>query len=394
MFKLFKRSQPVTDTYEILKSIGIGAPTTSGKHVNSEIAQTLPAVYCAVATIAEEVASLPLHVYTKSQDNRQRVADHYAEVLLNLQPNEYQTPYDFRLALLRAVLLRGNGYARIEFDQGTPVALHLIHPDSIIVEQLDNGRLIYQVTNKKGRISKLLQEEILHIRYHSDDGIIGKSPVAVCRDTIGLGLAQNEFGAAQFKNGVAPTGVLEFDKWLTTEQIKHLKETTNANNTGAHNAGKNLILEGGMTWKPIGLSNQDAQWLASRQFTIADIARMFKISPIFLQDYSNSTYSNFSEASRAFLTQSLRPWLTNLQQAFASRLVDNRQLTLEFQTKDLLRATAAERFEVYDNAIRNGIMNPNECRKAENMPPREGGDEYSQSWSQQAQAQDNANDEM
>jgi len=149
-----------------------------------------------------------------------------------------------------------------------------------------------------------------------------------------------------------------------------------------------------MTWKPIGLSNQDAQWLASRQFTIADIARMFKISPIFLQDYSNSTYSNFSEASRAFLTQSLRPWLTNLQQAFASRLVDNRQLTLEFQTKDLLRATAAERFEVYDNAIRNGIMNPNECRKAENMPPREGGDEYSQSWSQQAQAQDNANDEM
>jgi len=267
MFKLFKRSQPVTDTYEILKSIGIGAPTTSGKHVNSEIAQTLPAVYCAVATIAEEVASLPLHVYTKSQDNRQRVADHYAEVLLNLQPNEYQTPYDFRLALLRAVLLRGNGYARIEFDQGTPVALHLIHPDSIIVEQLDNGRLIYQVTNKKG-------------------------------------------------------------------------------------------------------------------------------SPIFLQDYSNSTYSNFSEASRAFLTQSLRPWLTNLQQAFASRLVDNRQLTLEFQTKDLLRATAAERFEVYDNAIRNGIMNPNECRKAENMPPREGGDEYSQSWSQQAQAQDNANDEM
>lgn len=392
--KLFTRSTAQTDTYELLKSLGVGAPTSSGKLVNSELAQTLPAVYCAIATLAEEIAALPLHVYTKSQDSRERLVNHYAEVLLNLQPNEYQTPYDFKLALLRAVLIRGNGYARIVFNQGVPESIHLIHPDSIIVEQLDNMRLRYQVTNKKGKISNLLQEEVLHIRYHSDDGIIGKSPVTVCRDTIGLGLAQNEYGASQFKHGVAPTGVMEFDKWLTKEQIAHMKEGLTANNSGSHNAGKHLVLEGGMKWKAIGLSNQDAEWLKSRQFTIDDISRMFKISPLFLMEYSNSTYSNFSEAQRAYLSQTLRPWLTNIQQALSSRLIDNRTMTIEFDTKDLLRATASERFEVYDTAIRNGIMNPNQCRRAENMPPREGGDEYSQSWNQQAQAQDNANQEM
>ena len=58
--------------------------------------------------------------------------------------------------------------------------------------------------------------------------------------------------------------------------------------------------EGGMDYKQLGMSNQDAEWLASRRFTIEDIARMFNVSPIFLQEYSNSTYSNFSEASRAF----------------------------------------------------------------------------------------------
>lgn len=394
MFKLFKRSQPVDNTYELLQSLGIGVPTTSGKHVNSEVAQTLPAVYCAVSTIAEEVASLPLHVYNKSPTNRERLNNHPAEILLNLEPNEYQTPYDFKLALLRAVLLKGNGYARIQFNQGTPEALHLIHPDSILVEQLENGRLRYQVTNKQGKIGNLLQEEVIHIRYHSDDGIIGKSPITVCRDTIGLGLAQSEYGASQLKHGVAPKGVMEFDKWLSTEQITRLKDHITSNYSGSQNAGKHLVLEGGMKWKPIGLSNSDAEWLQSRQFTIADIARMFKISPIFLQDYSNSTYSNFSEASRAFLTQSLRPWLTNLQQSLSSRLVDNRQLTIEFETKDLLRATAAERYQVYDNAIRNGIMNPNECRKAENMPPREGGDQYSQSWDQNSEGNNFADETM
>jgi phage portal protein BeeE len=79
---------------------------------------------------------------------------------------------------------------------------------------------------------------------------------------------------------------------------------------GAKNAGKTPILEGGMDYKQLGMSNQDAEWLASRRFTIEDIARMFNVSPIFLQEYSNSTYSNFSEASRAF-TDGARGWRTS-----------------------------------------------------------------------------------
>jgi len=391
MFGLFKRSAHThpTDTYELLKSIGLGTPTTSGKLVNSEVAQTLPAVYCAVATIAEAIAALPIHTYRKDGDERMRQTQHHAERLLNVAPNDYQTPYDFKLALLRAVLLRGNGYAKITFDgTGKPNGLHLIHPDSIIVEQLASGRIGYRMTDKQGKFHNLLQEEVLHIRYHSDDGIFGKSPVSVCRDSIGLGLAQSEFGAGQFKNGVSPTGVIEFDKFLNDKQRENVKQSLKDQYTGSSNAGKTLVLEGGSNWKPIGLSNQDAEWLKSRLFTVSDIARMFKLSPIFLQDYSNSTYSNFGEASRAFLSQSLRPWLTNLQQAFSSRLISDRnrsQYTIEFETKDLLRATAEERFKNYETAISIGMMSPNECRRAENLPSYVGGDEMSQSWKQQSE---------
>ncbi|ENF0090465.1 phage portal protein, partial [Escherichia coli] len=104
------------------------------------------------------------------------------------------------------------------------------------------------------------------------------------------------------------------------------------------------ILEGGMSYQQLGMSNQDAEWLASRRFTIEDIARMFNVSPIFLQEYSNSTYSNFSEASRAFLTMTMRPWLANFEQQIKNALlvaspVPGIRYQVEFDSADLLRAT-------------------------------------------------------
>jgi HK97 family phage portal protein len=288
------------------------------------------------------------------------------------------------------VLLRGAGYAKITHDgTGKSSSLHLLHPDSIKPELLGTGRLGYRYTDAKGKQSNLLQEEVLQILYHSDDGINGKSPITVCRETIGLGIAQQEFQASQFKNGMRVSGSLEAPGNLNQEQYDRLKDRLD-NHTGTANTAKPMLLEGGLKWNQIGLSNTDSEWLASRLFTISDVARMFKLSPIFLMDYSNSTYSNFSEASRAFLSQSLRPWLTNIQQALAHSLISetNKPTTvIEFETKDLLRATAEDRFKVYDVAIRNGVMSPNECRSAENLPARAGGDEYSQSWIQKGQTE-------
>ncbi|EKN5087236.1 phage portal protein, partial [Yersinia enterocolitica] len=169
---------------------------------------------------------------------------------------------------------------------------------------------------------------------------------------------------------------------------------------GARNAGKTPIIEGGMKYEQLGMSNQDAEWLASRRFTIEDIARIFNISPIFLQEYSNSTYSNFSEASRAFLSQTLRPWLTNFeQQVKASLLVASHPVQIryqvEFDTADLLRANPQERFRSYETAIKSGVMSPNEAREREGMPAYAGGEEFSQAWKQTVQVKsDDAKDDL
>ncbi len=123
-------------------------------------------------------------------------------------------------------------------------------------------------------------------------------------------------------------------------------------------------------------------------FTIEDIARMFNVSPIFLQEYSNSTYSNFSEASRAFLTMTMRPWLANFEQQIKNALlvaspVPGIRYQVEFDSADLLRATPGERFATYERGIKSDVMCPNEAREREGLSPRDGGDEFSQAWKQE-----------
>ena len=389
--KIFTRSAQSPE--EIMSLLAGDRQTRTNVLVNSDTAQGLPAVYCAVNTIADAVSNLPIHVYKRdTEGEKERQRTHVVERLMNISPNGYQTAFDFKVALLRSVLLTGNGYAEIIYDNaGRVQKLIPLHPNEVNVKKLTNHRIGYQVTDN-GKPRPLQQEEILHIRVNSDDGVIGKSPITVCREALGLELAAQEHGSDFFANGIRPFGALKTDKALKSEQFKNLQEGLEA----FAKPGKRfrpLILEGGLEWAPIQISNEDAEWIESRKFGVADIARMFKISPIFIMDYSNSTYSNFSEASKAFLQQTLKPWLTNIEPALLMKLIPERNqsmVTIEFETKDMLRTTAKERFEIYDIAIRNGLMNPDECRRAENMAPREGGNEYSQSWLQQSKAAESA----
>ncbi|WP_114042999.1 phage portal protein, partial [Escherichia coli] len=173
-------------------------------------------------------------------------------------------------------------------------------------EQTGEHNWRYCITDAyTGNTRNYLPWEVLHLRYSTDDGFMGRSPVTICRESLGLGLAQQRHGASVMRDGMMAAGVITSGEWLDGVKGKQALAALERYK-GARNAGKTPILEGGMSYQQLGMSNQDAEWLASRRFTIEDIARMFNVSPIFLQEYSNSTYSNFSEASRAFLTMTMR----------------------------------------------------------------------------------------
>ncbi|HDR1506048.1 TPA: phage portal protein, partial [Pasteurella multocida] len=305
---------------ELLSYMGV-ANTGAGEFVSPTTAESLPAVMNAVTVIAEAVASMPCYLYQLKQDGRERVFDHPVDFLLNEMPNRSQTPYQFKYTMMRHCLLTGNAYAVIEWDKtGQPVSITPYQPSAVNIFINPKGDYIYQITDMNGKVKNYLQDEILHLRHSSLDGFMGRSPIAICRETVGLGIAQQKHGASVMKNGLMASGLITTSEWLdeakAQKAIKALERYK-----GAKNAGKTPVLEGSMEYKQLGMTNQDAEWLASRTFTISDIARIYNISPIFLQDYSNSTYSNFSEASRAFLSQTLRPWLTNFEQQLKDALM-------------------------------------------------------------------------
>lgn len=381
---------------ELISYLGV-ANTSSGEFVTPHTAEALPAVMNAVTVIAEAVASMPCYLYQLKQDGRERVFDHPVDYLLNEMPNRNQTPYQFKYTLMRHCLLNGNAYAVIEWNKkGEPVSLTPYQPNEVNILRTPKGDHIYQITDLDSKTKNYLQDEVLHLRHSSLDGFMGRSPIAICRETVGLGIAQQKHGAAVMKNGLMASGLITTAEWL--DEVKGQKALKALERyKGAKNAGKTPVLEGSMEYKQLGMTNQDAEWLASRTFTISDIARIYNISPIFLQDYSNSSYSNFSEASRAFLSQTLRPWLTNFEQQLKDALMvdvsrqSKQRYLIEFDTSDLLRTSQNDRFKSYDTAIKAGIMNPNEVRRREGLMPYAGGDEFSQAWKQTVEVKKGGN---
>lgn len=398
MFGFFKKKSETRSLTidDLIANMG-AANTGAGEYVSPYNAESLPAVLNAVNVIAQAVAAMPCYLFEVNAEGRKRIENHSVEYLLNEMPNRNQTPYQFKEVMMRHVLLNGNAYAVIGWNsKGQPETLTPYPPYAVNVQRTLAGDYFYQITDVNGKVRNYFQDEILHLRHASNDGFMGRSPITVCREAVGLGLAQQKHGSSVMKNGLMAGGIVTTSEWFDQSKGQKAMEALKRYQ-GAKNAGKTPILEGGMEYKQLGMSNQDAEWLASRKFTIEDIARIFNISPIFLQDYSHSTYANFSEASRAFLGQTLRPHLVNFEQQLKDALMidltsnSKKRYVVEFDTSDLLRTNQQERFSSYDVAIKCGILSPNEARKREGLPPYVGGDEFSQAWKQTVEVKkDNA----
>jgi HK97 family phage portal protein len=154
-----------------------------------------------------------------------------------------------------------------------------------------------------------------------------------------------------------------------------LRDSWREKYTGPDNVGRVAILEEGMTFQATSLSNKDSQWLESRQVTVLDISRIFGVPPALLGHLEKASYSSQEAQNLEFLTHSLRPWLTRIEQALERSLITDESLYCEFTTGDLLRTDQKSRYEAYRVGLSAGFLSVNEVRRLENLPEVEGGDE-------------------
>lgn len=313
-WKREKRDAPIDPSWSAL--IDRGALSASGSFVDSKSAESIATVHAAVNLIAGTVASLPLHLYQRGENgDRTKAKLHPLYRVLHDAPNEFQTALEFREQMQAHCLLWGNAYAEIHRDAaGSVTALTPIHPRNVTIVKLASGRLRYDVS-EGGELRRLLAGEVLHLRDRSDDGIVGKYRITTAREMLGGILASQEHGNRTFANGARLSGVLKTPHVLDAGSAERIGGSWRDQFGGVGNAGKVAVLEHGLEFQPLSMNNSDAEWLASRKFSVEEVSRLFNIPPVLLGDMSHSNFSNSVEMMRHFVTVTLRPWLARWEQA-------------------------------------------------------------------------------
>lgn len=356
-----------------------GAESASGVYVDAKSAESVSTVHAAVSLIAGTVASLPLHLYQRGDNgDRTRASLHPLYRILHDTPNPGQTALEFREQLTAHCLLWGNAYAEVHRDAaGNVSALVPIHPRDVTIVKLPSGRLRYDVS-EGGELRRLLSDEVLHLRDRSDDGIIGKSRITTAREMLGGILASQEHGNRTFANGARPGGVLKTPHVLDKGSAERIGQSWREQFGGVGNSGKVAVLENGLEFQPLSMSNEDSQWLQSRQFSVEEVARLFNVPPVLLGDLRHANFSNSVEMMRHFVTVTLRPWLTRWEQAMERTLmgpIARGRYFVEFSAEGLLRGDAKNRAEFYQSGIDAGWLLRSEARRLENLPTIEGIDD-------------------
>lgn len=301
--------------------------TTSGENVDEFKAMQTTAVYACVRILAEAIASIPLHVYGRTINGKERKMDHPLYFLLHDEPNPEMSSFVFRETLMTHLLIWGNAYVQIIRERsGNVISLYPLLPDKMSVHRDDSGRLYYKYQRKteenpnfkdKGAVI-LKQEDVLHIPGLGFDGLIGYSPIALAKNAIGMTLATENYGASFFKNGANPGGVLEHPGIL--KDPKRVRDSWNAVYSGVTNAHKVAVLEEGMKYTQVGIPPEEAQFLQTRKFQINEIARLYRIPPHMVGDLEKSSFSNIEQQSLEFVKYTLDPWVVRLEQAFKRSL--------------------------------------------------------------------------
>jgi len=357
-----------------------GSASAAGVGVSPNTAMRYVTVWACIRLLAESIAQMPVHLYRKLPDgSRQRISDIALAEIISSAPNSWQSPFEYFEFLVAALCLRGNHYAYINrLGSGAIAELIPLLPQSVTVLR-DGYDLSYRVRFENGSTDTLPQEKIHHVRGLTLDGFVGVSPIAYQRNAIGLGMSAENHGSYLFKNGAMPAGTLSMPSELSDEAYERIRKSWRETHS-ADKQGGVAVLEGGLKFDKISMSNEDAQYLEVRQFQRTEICSIYRVPPHMIGDLSKSSFSNITQQSLEMVKYTFLPICRRIEAAIKRDLLTEQErrrgLYVEFLVDGLERADLEQRYRSYNVGIMSGILSPNECRAMENRNPRPGGDLY------------------
>lgn len=376
-FPMFQRATTPQQTGQSWFFFGTN---TSGVRVNEETALTLPAVYACVRIIGESIAMLPWQLVAQA-DNGDVVPLGRARLtgLLNSRPNPEMNAFTWRELQLTHLLLWGNAYSEIERDGARqemafwPIAPWRVQP----MRDPNDKSLWYRVAQPDGGTVFIPAVDMLHFHGTSLDGITGLSVIQLARQSIGLGIAAETFGAAFFGNGASVSGVLKHPGLPSEPARKNMRDSWEQRHGRAENAGRVAVLWEGVDYQQIGIPPEDAQFLQTRVFQVREVARWFRMQLHKLADLERATFSNIEEMGTDFVNDTLLPWITRMEKEVDFKLVVNPRFHTRMDAKEFLRGDIETRYKAYQIGRNWGWLSANDVRRAEDMPGiGTAGDEY------------------
>ncbi|MEJ7894671.1 MAG: phage portal protein [Solirubrobacteraceae bacterium] len=375
---LFRRSRPVEDRALTRASVpGAMLPYAagSGQPIAPDAALRIADAYACIRALSDTAASLPLVAYARTaQGGRERFDGRLADLLE--RPSPGATTANLVGTIVAHLNLFGNAYlGKYRDARGTVTQVAPLHPAAVTVK-LDAGQPRYTRMGAEG-VSEHGPEDILHIRGLSVDGLVGLSPIAQARQALGLSQALATHADAFARNSGRPGGILAIKEAAEAAEALDFKQKF-AEGFAGENSGRVMVLSGeGIAYQQLALSMSDAEFVGQRQLSTAEIARVFRVPPWMIGAPSGDslTYSNVEGQAQAFVTFSLAPWLTLIEQAItADADLSPRGVFAEFLLDGLLRADTATRAAVYTAALdpATGWMTRAEVRARENLPPEPG----------------------
>jgi HK97 family phage portal protein len=356
--------------------------------VTQKTAMAIATYFACVNAISSDLTKLPKHVRQKQGRGSVALPDHPVQMLLN-RPNSYTDRHTFWLTIFSHAVSGPGGYAEIVYGpDGQPESLHLIHPDQVRVEQLDDASIWYHVSGTQ-HYAVIPASYMLHFKGLGYDAVTGYDMSVLGRQVLGAAMALQKYRGAFFGNGANPSGILKHPRLLDENAVKRLREQFEARYHGGQSAHKTMLLEDGLEYQQVSIDPDRAKMVELANATAEEICRYFRMPQHKVGLMGAATFSNIEEQNIEYYTDTIDSWRDCTKSEMEFKLFGPRDVAagnyIDISLKGALRGSTAQRVSYYKERFYMGTLSPNDIRELEDETPIEdpNADEY---WFQQNMA--------